>query len=95
MRVRKQIEVSGIVQGVGFRPFVLRLAKNQRLTGTVRMYAPLVRGRDTGGNFDLIPPPEGELHPSALARHERVYARYRENYAEQIAVHDREFAVPA
>jgi len=36
MQVRRQIEVSGIVQGVGFRPFVFRLAKNQRLTGTIR-----------------------------------------------------------
>ena len=63
-----------------------------RLTGTVRMCARLVRGRDTGGNFDLIPGPEGELHPAALERHELVYARYRDNYAEQIAAHEREFA---
>ncbi len=63
-----------------------------RLTGPVRMYARLVRGGDTGGNFDLIPAPEGELHPAALERHERVYGRYRDNYAEQIAAHDREFA---
>jgi len=63
-----------------------------RLTGTVRMYARLVRGRDTGGNFDLIPPPEAELHPAALARHELAYARYRDNYAEQIAAHERDFA---
>ena len=63
-----------------------------RLTGTVRMYARFVRGRDTGGNFDLIPGPEGELHPAALERHERVYGRYRDNYAEQIAAHEREFA---
>ena len=64
-----------------------------RLTGTVRMCARLVRGSyDGGGSFDLIPPPEGELHPTALERHELVYRRYRENYAEQIAAHDREFA---
>jgi ectoine hydroxylase-related dioxygenase (phytanoyl-CoA dioxygenase family) len=63
-----------------------------RLTGSVRMCARLVRGRDSGGNFDLIPPPEGELHPAALARHEEVYRRYRENYAEQIALHDRAVA---
>jgi hypothetical protein len=63
-----------------------------RLTGSVRMCARLVRGRDTGGNFDLIPPPEGELHPAALARHEEVYRRYRDNYAEQIEQHRREFA---
>ncbi len=63
-----------------------------RLTGTVRMCARLVRGRDSAGNFDLIPPPEGELHPAALERNERVYARYRDNYAEQIAAHERAFA---
>ncbi|HZT88818.1 MAG TPA: phytanoyl-CoA dioxygenase family protein [Stellaceae bacterium] len=66
-----------------------------RLTGTVRMCARLVRGRDTGGHFDLIPPPEGQFHPAALARHEEVYRRYRDNYAEQIAAHEREFAAPA
>ena len=63
-----------------------------RLTATVRMCARLVRGRDSGGNFDLIPPPEGELHPAALERHERVYGRYRDNYAEQIAAHEHAFA---
>lgn len=63
-----------------------------RLTGSVRMCARLARGSDTGRHFDLIPPPEGELHPAALVRHETAYRRYRENYAEQIAVHDREFA---
>lgn len=63
-----------------------------RLTGSVRMCARLVRGRDAHGNFDLIPPPEGELHPASVARHEVVYGRYRENYAEQIALHEREFA---
>jgi non-haem Fe2+, alpha-ketoglutarate-dependent halogenase len=63
-----------------------------RLTGTVRMCAPLVHGRDTGGNFDLLPPPEGEFHRAALARHEEAYRRYRANYAEQIELHDRAFA---
>jgi len=64
-----------------------------RLTGTVRMCARLVRGHDSFGHFDLIAPPEGELHPAALERHERVYRAYRENYAEQIAAHERAFAV--
>ena len=63
-----------------------------RLTGTVRMHARLVRGRDRFGNFDPIPAPEGELHPAALERHELVYRRYRDNYAEQITAHDRAFA---
>jgi hypothetical protein len=56
------------------------------------MCAPLVRGRDSGGHFDLLPPPEGEFHPAALARHEEAYRRYRANYAEQIEAHDRAFA---
>ena len=63
-----------------------------RLSGTVRMYALLVRGCDTGANFDLLPPPEGEFHPAALAHHEEAYRRYRANYAEQIETHDRAFA---
>jgi hydrogenase maturation protein HypF len=36
MDVRRKIEVSGIVQGVGFRPYVFRLATEQQLRGTVR-----------------------------------------------------------
>ena len=63
-----------------------------RLSGPVRMCARLVRGKDTGGHFDLIPAPEGELHPAALARHELVYGRYRDNYEEQVTAHERQFA---
>jgi non-heme Fe2+,alpha-ketoglutarate-dependent halogenase len=63
-----------------------------RITSSVRMLVPLVRGENTGGNFDILPPPEGEFHPAALARHEDAYRRYRDNYAAQIEAHDREFA---
>src|SRR5207237_8637836 len=52
-----------------------------RLTGSVRMYARLVRGENTGGHFDSIPAPEGELDPAALERPERVYGRDRDYYA--------------
>src|ERR1022692_3552707 len=36
MDVRRQIEISGIVQGVGFRPYIYRLATVRRLSGTIR-----------------------------------------------------------
>ena len=36
MDVRRQIEVSGIVQGVGFRPYIYRLATGRHLSGTIR-----------------------------------------------------------
>ncbi|MGC2193476.1 MAG: carbamoyltransferase HypF [Terriglobales bacterium] len=35
MEVRRQIDVSGIVQGVGFRPYVYRLAIERHLAGSV------------------------------------------------------------
>ncbi len=35
MDVRRQIEVSGIVQGVGFRPYVYRLATERHLSGNI------------------------------------------------------------
>ncbi len=63
-----------------------------RLTGSVRMYARLVHGEDRFGHFEPIPAPEGEFASAALARHEQVYRRYRDNYAEQIAAHERDFA---
>ena len=34
--VRRQIAVQGLVQGVGFRPYVYRLATSKSLTGTIR-----------------------------------------------------------
>jgi hydrogenase maturation protein HypF len=36
MEIRRRIEVSGIVQGVGFRPYVYRLATERHLSGHIR-----------------------------------------------------------
>jgi hydrogenase maturation protein HypF len=36
MPIRRHIEVSGIVQGVGFRPYIYRLAAERHLVGTIR-----------------------------------------------------------
>jgi non-haem Fe2+, alpha-ketoglutarate-dependent halogenase len=63
-----------------------------RTTGSTRLCARLVRGRDRFGHFDLIPPPATEFNAAALALHEQVYRRYRQNYAEQIAAHERNYA---
>src|SRR3954447_9686445 len=40
-RVRRAVRVTGVVQGVGFRPFVYRLALQNRLAGHI--------GNDTDG----------------------------------------------
>jgi hydrogenase maturation protein HypF len=48
--LRKQIVVRGVVQGVGFRPFVYRLAVEENLSGFV--------GNDTGGVIIEIEGPE-------------------------------------
>ena len=39
MIIRAHLEVSGVVQGVGFRPFVYRLARERQLTGWVYNHA--------------------------------------------------------
>src|SRR5579863_3552518 len=36
MRTRRQIDIRGMVQGVGFRPYIYRLASDRSLTGSVR-----------------------------------------------------------
>jgi hydrogenase maturation protein HypF len=56
--VRHRIRVTGVVQGVGFRPFVHRLATGLALAGHV--------GNDTGGVFVEV---EGQ--PTDVARFER------------------------
>jgi hypothetical protein len=63
-----------------------------RPVGSYRMPALLVRGTNTGGNFDLLPSPSGEFTDEGIALHERTYKRYRENYYEQERRHDELFA---
>jgi ectoine hydroxylase-related dioxygenase (phytanoyl-CoA dioxygenase family) len=63
-----------------------------RVKGPVRLKAMLVRGKDTHGYWDLIDPPSAERDVAALAAHQQVSDRYRENYKVQVERHERKFA---
>jgi len=62
-----------------------------RPTGSFRMPALLVRGENRYGYYDLLPDPAGELEPADVALHEQTYKRFRENYYEQEALHDKRY----
>lgn len=64
-----------------------------RVDSPVRLYAMLVRGEDTYGHFDLIEPPLTERDTVALAVHQRVSDRYRENYKIQVERHAQRHAM--
>ena len=70
--VRRRLRISGIVQGVGFRPFIHGLATGLRLSGFV--------GNDTDGVFVEIEGPVAELDRFAelLPAESPVAARIRE-----------------
>jgi hydrogenase maturation protein HypF len=70
--IRRRLRVSGIVQGVGFRPFVHTLATAMRLAGFV--------GNDTDGVFVEVEGPVAELDRFAelLPAESPVAARIRE-----------------
>ena len=51
MRVRKAIEIAGIVQGVGFRPYIYRLANETKLTG-------FITNTEAGVSIEVEGPPE-------------------------------------
>ena len=51
MQVRKEIQISGIVQGVGFRPYVYRLATNRNLGGNIS-------NTSAGVTIEIQGPPE-------------------------------------
>ncbi len=63
-----------------------------RVDSPVRLKAMLVRGEDRYGHFDLIDPPAAERDAAALAVHQAVSDRYRENYRIQVDSHQRAFA---
>jgi hypothetical protein len=63
-----------------------------RVDGPVRCRAMLVRGKDAFGHFDRIDPPVAERDVAALAVHQQVSDRYRENYREQVRRHEQRFA---
>jgi ectoine hydroxylase-related dioxygenase (phytanoyl-CoA dioxygenase family) len=73
--------------GLGFN----YMPTHVRSIGSVRLSAMLVRGQDRFGHFDLIEPLARELDETGLRRHAEAYARYGENYREQIARHEAEF----
>jgi hypothetical protein len=62
-----------------------------QVEGPVRCCAMLVRGEDTYGHFDLIEPPTAERDASALAAHQLVSDRYRENYKIQVTRHEQQY----
>ncbi len=52
MRIRGKISIKGIVQGVGFRPFVYKTAHDLRMQGTVRNLGSEVLVLAEGNNFE-------------------------------------------
>jgi hypothetical protein len=63
-----------------------------RVNSPLQLKAMLVRGEDRYGNFELIDPPGAERGAAALAVHENVSNRYRENYKIQVVRHAERFA---
>jgi non-heme Fe2+,alpha-ketoglutarate-dependent halogenase len=63
-----------------------------RVNSPIRLKAMLVRGEDKYGNFELIDPPSAERDAAALAVHQQVSERYRENYKVQVVRHEERFA---
>jgi non-haem Fe2+, alpha-ketoglutarate-dependent halogenase len=68
------------------------LPTHVRVNGPVRLKAMLARGEDRYGYWDLIDPPSAERDAAALATHQQVSDRYRENYKVQVERHERRFA---
>jgi non-haem Fe2+, alpha-ketoglutarate-dependent halogenase len=63
-----------------------------QVNSPVRLKAMLVRGEDRYGNFEQVAPPKAERDAAALAVHQGVSDRYRENYTVQVQRHEERFA---
>jgi hydrogenase maturation protein HypF len=75
LTVRKLVHVSGLVQGVGFRPFVYRLASELELTGTVKNTASgvVIEAQGDADSVEMFlfrlpreAPPLAQIHEIAL-----------------------------
>ena len=69
-KIRRQLHVRGIVQGVGFRPFVYKLATSLGLTGfvfnsssgvTIEIEGDATEIHTFIGSLELDPPPLAEI----------------------------------
>jgi hydrogenase maturation protein HypF len=76
MQVRKEIQVSGIVQGVGFRPYVYRLATDRNLGGHISN-TPAGVTIEIQGPPDMVDEFVSQLHREApaLAQISSVFIR--------------------
>lgn len=59
--------------------------------GSVRMPATLVRGKDEHGHFDFQPQPSVDMGEQETTRHESSFQLYKENFNEQLALHEARF----
>ncbi|OPX05482.1 acylphosphatase, partial [Gordonia sp. i37] len=76
MTVRLEVEVRGVVQGVGFRPAVARIALRRGLSGTVSNESGLVRC-EFEGSADAVSGAVDEVSagPTPLSRIDSVRTR--------------------
>ncbi len=88
MEIRRRIDVSGIVQGVGFRPYVYRLAKARALAGNVR-------NTPAGVTIELEGPDKSvEEFVAELSEHAPALARIMDLHQSELpCAGEREFSI--
>jgi len=88
MRVRKAIEIAGIVQGVGFRPYIYRLATETNLTG-------FITNTEAGVCIEVEGPPEAvAIFLSRLPKEVPPLARITNiTVTDRPSNHDEEFRI--